>query len=463
MPGLALGLCALLALAVLFALPRLVRHPAPNPQESAPASVPAPTPAPPAPPADGVDTEARRSAQDALARVSELRAGLEAAAVTSWAAEPFAAALAEIERGAAAYRARDYAAAQAAYADAASRLADLHAQLEPRATQLLETGEAALAAGDGPAAQRSFAQVLAMIPGQPRAQAGLARVAVLPQVRELTARGQRLLESGDAAGAGAAFQAALALDAADPAAREGAARAAALGVRQRLGAVLDKGFAHLQAGRHQAAAADFERALQIAPDSREAREGLAEARNRARAARIQELLDEARQAAAAEEWHRAADRYRELLALDAGLVAARDGLTAAEARAGLDARLQATLADPQRLGSAEVQRAAQALLDEAGALPEPGPRLRGQLQALREALATARIPVPVALRSDGATRVTVLRVGALGAFENHRLELPPGAYVALGERPGYRDVRVRFEVRAGSPPPPVVVICRETI
>ena len=426
--------------------------------------MPVPPPAAaPAPPAAGVDTEARRAAQDALARVQELRAGLEAAAVTSWAAEPFTTAVAEVERGAAAYRAQDYAAAQAAYAAAADRLAELHAQIEPRAARLLETGEAALAAGDGAAAQRAFAQVLAMIPAQPRAQAGLVRVAALPQVRELTARGQRLLETGDAAGAGAAFRAALALDAADPEARAGATRAAALGAQQRLSEALNTGFAHLQAGRHAAAAEAFERALKIAPDSRAARDGLAEAHSRAQAARIQELLGAAREAAAAENWSRAADHHRELLALDANLVAARDGLAVAEQRAQIDARLQATLAEPQRLGSAEVQRAAQTLLDETGALPGSGPRLHSQREALRQALATARIPVPVALRSDSATRVTVLRVGALGSFANHSLELPPGSYVALGERSGYRDVRVPFEVRAGSPPPPVEVICREAI
>ncbi len=466
----ALAICVLLALAVLFALPQWAeRRPPPTP---APAETETETETgdsaaagdrqPAAPPA-AIDSEARRAAQDALARVQELRAELEAAAVARWAAEPFAAARAEAERGAAAYRVQDYATAQAAYEKAAGDLAELRDQIEPRVQRALDAGEKALAAGDAAAAQDAFTQVLAMAPEHPRAEAGLARVATLPRVRELSARGERLLEAGDAAGAATAFESALALDAADPEARAGATRAAELQARQRYRAALDAGFTALQADRHTEAENAFARALKLRPDAREARDGLAEARSRARAARIGALLDAARQAAAAEHWPKAAEHYRAALAVDAGLVEAREGLETAAARAELDGRLAATLAAPQRLGSTKVQAAAQALLDRARAIPQPGPRLSGQIRDLQQALAAARIPVPVALHSDGETRVTVLRVGSLGTFEQHALELPPGDYVALGERAGYRDVRVSFAVRAGDPPPPVVVICRESI
>jgi tetratricopeptide (TPR) repeat protein len=462
---LALAICVLLALAVLFALPQWVeRRPPPAPPAETgdtPAASVADRP-PSAPPAV-IDSEARRAAQDALARVQELRAELEAAAVEHWAAEAFAAAHAEAERGAAAYRAQDYATAQSAYEKAASDLAELRDQIEPRIQRTLDAGEKALAAGDGAAAQEAFAQVLSMAPEHPGAEAGLARVAALPRVRELSARGERLLEAGDAAGAATAFESALALDPADPQARAGAARAAELGARQRYQAALGAGFAALRADRHAEAADAFARALELRPQAQEARDGLAQARSRARAARINRLLDAARQAAAAERWPEAAEHHRAALAIDAGLVEARDGLETAQARADLDKRLTATLAAPQRLGSTEVQGAAQALLDRARAIPQPGPRLRGQIRDLQQALAAARIPVPVVLRSDGKTRVTVLRVGTLGTFEQRDLELPPGDYVALGERAGYRDVRVSFPVRAGDPPPPVVVICRESI
>ena len=51
-----------------------------------------------------------------------------------------------------------------------------------------------------------------------------------------------------------------------------------------------------------------------------------------------------------------------------------------------------------------------------------------------------RTPIPVTLVSDGMTDVTVFRVGGLGSFAEHRLELLPGDYVVAGTREGYRDV-----------------------
>jgi len=464
----ALASCALLALGVIFVLPKLVAPGAAPAAPTVPAAAPAKAPpaaaaAPSAPPAPPFDPAARRAAQDALARLQPLRAELEAAAVAGWAAEPFAAAEERIAAGDAAYREQRYAEAEAAYGDAERQLTALRERIAPTIAELLASGAAALAAGDAAAAARAFQQVLTMQPDQAAARAGLARTATLPQVRALTADGQRLLEAGDLDAAAQAFAQALALDGADDAARAGAARVSAQRNAQRHRAALDAGFAALQAGDFAAATQAFERALALQPDSGAARSGLAEARQRATAARIDQLLASARQAEAAEDWNTAARRYGDALALDAGLEAARADQARAAARERLDAALRATLATPQRLGDRNVQIAAGALLDEARAQPAPGPRLRTQIAALEAALAAARIPIAVELQSDERTTVTLLRVGALGSFASKRLELLPGDYVALGARPGYRDVRVNFSVRPGAPPPAVRIACTETI
>ena len=51
----------------------------------------------------------------------------------------------------------------------------------------------------------------------------------------------------------------------------------------------------------------------------------------------------------------------------------------------------------------------------------------------------------------------------LGLFNQHQLELRPGTYTAVGSRLGYRDVRVEFTVKPGSPTPAVTIACTETI
>lgn len=72
-------------------------------------------------------------------------------------------------------------------------------------------------------------------------------------------------------------------------------------------------------------------------------------------------------------------------------------------------------------------------------------------------------PVSVLLLSDGATEITVYRVGRLGAFDSRQLQLRPGRYVAVGTRPGYRDVRVEFEIAPGRAAAPVLVRCEEPV
>ena len=69
----------------------------------------------------------------------------------------------------------------------------------------------------------------------------------------------------------------------------------------------------------------------------------------------------------------------------------------------------------------------------------------------------------VRLRSDGKTEVTVFRVGSFGPIGEKTLELLPGDYVAVGQRAGYRDVRVEFSVRAGQAGSDVIVQCQQKI
>ena len=51
------------------------------------------------------------------------------------------------------------------------------------------------------------------------------------------------------------------------------------------------------------------------------------------------------------------------------------------------------------------------------------------------------------MASDEFTDVTLLRVRRLGTLAEQTLLLRPGVYTAVGIRNGYRDVRIKFEVR----------------
>ena len=78
-------------------------------------------------------------------------------------------------------------------------------------------------------------------------------------------------------------------------------------------------------------------------------------------------------------------------------------------------------------------------------------------------LKRAATPLRVQLVSDNQTEVSVFKVGRFGNFDTRELELRPGNYVAVGIRPGYRDVRVEFRVAPEIDMQPVAVQCEEAI
>ena len=103
------------------------------------------------------------------------------------------------------------------------------------------------------------------------------------------------------------------------------------------------------------------------------------------------------------------------------------------------------------------------LLIDVTTMPDVGPRLAEQRDELSRLLKRAATPVAVQLVSDNITSVSIYKVGALGAFTSRSLELRPGTYVAVGARPGYRDVRLEFRVAPEIDMQPVIVRCEEPI
>jgi hypothetical protein len=103
------------------------------------------------------------------------------------------------------------------------------------------------------------------------------------------------------------------------------------------------------------------------------------------------------------------------------------------------------------------------LLDQARAIEEPGPKLASQAEQLAALMELASTPIAITLISDGATEVTVYRVGELGQFTSKSLSLKPGNYTAVGHRVGYRDVRKNFSVLPGAANEPITIACTEAI
>ena len=102
-------------------------------------------------------------------------------------------------------------------------------------------------------------------------------------------------------------------------------------------------------------------------------------------------------------------------------------------------------------------------MPDASRVDAMGPRLEEQKDELSRLLKRAATPLTVQLVSDNATEVSIYQVGHLGTFARQELTLRPGEYVALGSRPGFRDVRLEFRVAPELDMAPVVIMCEERI
>jgi len=226
---------------------------------------------------------------------------------------------------------------------------------------------------------------------------------------------------------------------------------------------MSEGLAALENRQWQAARSAFERASRLKPDAPEAADGLARAAAGLRLETIGDGIRQAHELEGREAWREAERTYSAVLAIDPEDAAALTGRRHADGRATLDETLEFYLANPGRLFTPEVFAEATSALEAARDTDPGGPRLESQIARLDAVLERASTPVAVVLESDAMTDVVVYRVGRLGAFTRHELNLKPGAYTVIGSRDGYRDVRLRLVVTPGTPPMLLVVRCTERL
>ncbi len=383
--------------------------------------------------------------------------------VERWAAAAYRRAEEFYAAGDKAYLERDFRAAERNYLDAISILEPLFDRIEPEFEKALDAARGAFEAQDWPEALRLYELAVAITPGHPDAAAGLERTRNLDDVLRLVDRGLAYEEDMELEAAEASFARAAAIDPLWEPAQEGVRRVQATRTKMAFDARMSEGFDALAAGDFLSARAAFRTAQKLMPESPEPADGLLQVDQGLRLESISALEREARALERDEHWEAAATTYEEILKIDANLAFAIDGLANARRMAGLHATLDEYMGDPDSLSNPSVMQKATTLLVDITRMGDIGPRLAGQRDELSQLLKRAATPVPVELVSDNLTQVSVYKVGVLGRFNSTELALRPGTYVAVGVRPGFRDVRLEFRVAPELDMQPVVVRCEEPI
>lgn len=409
--------------------------------------------------------QARAAAQAALSRFVEQQLRIEseqaALSVHGWGDAALAAAKDRAAAGDAAFVREDFAAAAQSYDAATQELEALIARATAQLEDSLAAGAAALVARDSAAALAAFRTAAEFAPNDPRVTAGLARAERLPEINALLLAARNDELAGRWSAAVDALRKVQALDADTSGLAEALGRAEAGVAREALQSTLSRGFAALEAGRHEDARSAFEAALRLEPGNPAAQGALEQVAREAEVSRLDRIRARADLALAEERWDDAEALFAEALALDPNIQFAIAGRQAARLRRESTAALAAIVDDPDRLSSERLYAEAAATLEAARAIVPRGAGLDARIEQVQDILERYARPVPVLLRSDNRTQVTVSSVGVLGAFDEKQLELRPGAYTVVGSRDGCRDVRTRIVVRPDMNP--IDIRCSETL
>ncbi len=405
----------------------------------------------------------KAATDDALGELLSKLGRLRQRAIERWGGQAYLDAVDLYAQGDEAYVARNYAQALEHYRKASGMLDPFFDRIDTVFGETLSKAKAAFDVPDPAEAVRLFDLAVAITPGHREAEAGLKRALNLESVLDLTAQGIRFEKSLELDAAKLAFEKALELDALwDPAA-EGLERVRVAIRQMNFDMRMTEGLEALAAGDFSSARAAFEAARVLDPSSREPADGLLQVDQGIRLANIRRLEREADALVADEQWEASIGVYEEILGIDPHLQFAKEGLASSRSRAVLHNRLQALIDDPDTLSDpVNMQTATRLLLDVARIAPM-GPRLNDQKSELSRLLKRAATPLKVQLISDNATDVAIYKVGHFGTFSRRDLELVPGVYVAVGNRPGFRDVRLEFRVAPEIEMKPIVIQCEERI
>ncbi len=405
---------------------------------------------------------AKRGAEQALEACLAARGEADAFGADAWGGAAYLSAAQTAADADASFLAAAFADAAGGYTTAAAGFRQVTERREAALARLLEEGAAALAAPDAAAATAAFEAALMIDPAHAQARTGAQRAATLNEFHRLLASGAAHEEAGSLDFAHADYSAAATLDPHSPLAASAYERIKDRLAEAEFQSMMSAGLGAYHRGDYTEARSRLLDAQRFRPgdDVTDALRLVEEAELREEVVRLRE---EGRAHESREQWQDAWNTYRQVLAIDPAIEFAQVGRQRCETMIRLETHARHYLADPDLLLEPTAREDALRLVQELEATTGLGPRLTDARRRLTEHVRLATTPLSVVLHSDDETEVAVYRVGQFGTFSAKELELLPGVYTVVGQRKGYRDVRLTLRLRPGEKDVSLQVVCTERI
>jgi len=225
--------------------------------------------------------------------------------------------------------------------------------------------------------------------------------------------------------------------------------------------LLSNGYSFMSEADFENANLSFQDAKTIYPQSLDVLQAIEVLELNQRLEKISLIQKEATIATTNEMWDLAKVLYEEILALDPNIIEIKKNLQTVNERINLVSNLTLFISSIDKLNDDELYNQAITTLNKAQGVQNKGPKLEQQINDLNRVLKFASIPLDTIFMSDGMTQITIYKLAQLGSFYEKTVSLRPGTYTAIGTRPGYRDVILKFRVeKAGQQ---FMIQCKEMI
>ncbi|MEX1347479.1 MAG: hypothetical protein AB1Z31_07120 [Desulfobacterales bacterium] len=405
----------------------------------------------------------KTNAEKKLAEYLEIKGELDKKAASEWDKISYLK-MTELGRQADAYlMEKQYKPASERYNQARGLAEELNGRADAALQRLIREGNQALDDGNGSLARRNFSVALKIAPADAGAQQGLKRAETIEAVMQLIASGRQHETNNAWSLARSDYSKALEIDSTTHKARQGLDRINGLIKAEQFQQLLSDGLAAFHRNEYKLARTRLLKAKSLNPDSREVSDALLQVDETIRLTAIDKLRRTAQVAEQTEKWQSALKSYLAALDIDKNLKFAVRGKERALEQIQINRRIAFFLAKPQALASDSQLKNALLLLAEAKEITPRGTVLTNRIKKLEQLVDVAQTPVKIAIESDNLTRVAVYKVGKLGRFSVHELDLRPGTYTIVGTRDGYQDVRQKLEVKPGLQSLRITVKCRVKI
>ena len=436
----------------------------PLPAETAATETTIEPPQEPAPKVDPAQLEIEKSeAEQKLAEYLATRRKLDQIAVSEWGGDTHLTMLELARQADVHYKEKKYHPASELYGRAGKLAVELTGRADATRQRLITEGNQALDNGDGSLARRNFSLALKIAPADAAAQQGLKRAETIETVMQLMASGRQHEANKAWSLARTDYNKALEIDPAFDAARQRLDRVNGLITAEQYQQSLSEGLAAFHRDEYKLAHSRLMKAKSLKPGSREVADALLQVDQAIRLAGIDNLHRTAQAAERAEDWPKALKSYQAVLDIDKNLQFAVQGKKRSQEQIRITKRIHFFLAKPQALESDSQLKNAVLLIADAREITPRGPKLTSRIKKLEQLVNDAQTLVKIAIESDNLTRVAVYRVGRLGRFSVHELDLRPGTYTVVGTRDGYQDVRQKIVVKPGQQLLRITVKCKVKI